>query len=137
MECTAYSIPAPDRVVWTFNGREVDIHDHEYSILEDPLPEGIKSTLIVRESQQRHFGVYNCSVSNAYGSDMVEISLVQQSEYHQLVVFGKPLFSFFRRKLPHDGDHRRCHRGVNPSHNRGDDSFSLPARGKQEEAAGE
>lgn len=82
VECTAYSIPAPDRVVWTFNGREVDIHDHEYSILEDPLPEGIKSTLIVRESQERHFGVYNCSVSNAYGSDMVEINLMQQSEYH-------------------------------------------------------
>lgn len=76
-------------MVWTYNGREVDIHDQEYSILEDPLPEGIKSTLIVRESQERHFGVYNCSVSNAYGSDMVEINLMQQSKYKQ--IYTEPL----------------------------------------------
>lgn len=81
VECTAFSIPAPERVVWTFNGREVDLHDQDYSILEDPLPEGIKSTLIIRESQQRHFGMYNCSVSNPYGSDVVEINLMPQSEF--------------------------------------------------------
>lgn len=80
VECTAFSIPAPERVVWTFNGREVDLHDQDYSILEDPLPEGIKSTLIIRESQERHFGMYNCSVSNPYGSDVVEINLMPQSE---------------------------------------------------------
>ncbi|XP_017777803.1 PREDICTED: irregular chiasm C-roughest protein-like isoform X2 [Nicrophorus vespilloides] len=77
VECTAFSIPAPERVIWTFNGREVD-HDQDYSILEDPQPEGIKSTLIIRESQEKHFGVYNCSVSNPYGVDVVEINLMQQ-----------------------------------------------------------
>lgn len=83
VECTAYSIPAPERVVWTFNGRGVDPHDQDfqdYSILEDPLPEGIKSTLIIRESQEKHFGMYNCSVSNPYGSDVVEINLMPQSK---------------------------------------------------------
>ncbi|XP_045462512.1 irregular chiasm C-roughest protein-like isoform X1 [Harmonia axyridis] len=79
VECTAFSIPAPERVIWTFNGNEVDLHDQDYSILEDPLPEGIKSTLIIRESQERHFGMYNCSVSNPYGSDMVEINLMPQN----------------------------------------------------------
>lgn len=81
VECTAYSIPAPERVVWTFNGREVDSNGQDYSILEDPLPEGIKSTLIIRESQERHFGMYNCSVTNPYGSDVVEINLMPQSKF--------------------------------------------------------
>lgn len=98
VECTAYSIPAPERVVWTFNGREVDSNGQDYSILEDPLPEGIKSTLIIRESQERHFGMYNCSVTNPYGSDVVEINLMPQSkflpekiplrEYHSSAIHG-------------------------------------------------
>ncbi|XP_060519888.1 irregular chiasm C-roughest protein [Cylas formicarius] len=86
VECTAFSIPAPERVVWTFNGREVDLHDQDYSILEDPLPEGIKSTLIIRESQEKHFGMYNCSVSNPYGSDVVEISLMPQKSFPMLII---------------------------------------------------
>lgn len=53
-------------------------------MIEDNLPHGIKSTLIVRESQSRHFGVYNCSVVNAYGMDWAEILLKAQSEFHDL-----------------------------------------------------
>nr|CAH7764370.1 unnamed protein product [Callosobruchus chinensis] len=86
VECTAFSIPAPERVVWTFNGKEVDLHDQDYSILEDPLPEGVKSTLIIRESQERHFGMYNCTVANAYGSDVVEISLMPQKSFPMLII---------------------------------------------------
>ncbi|KAG5897978.1 hypothetical protein JTB14_013552 [Gonioctena quinquepunctata] len=86
VECTAFSIPKPERVVWTFNGHEVDLRDQDYSILEDPLPEGIKSTLIIRESQERHFGMYNCSVSNPYGSDVVEISLMPQKSFPMLII---------------------------------------------------
>lgn len=82
VECTAFSIPAPQHVVWTFNGREVDLDDQDYSILEDFLPDGIKSTLIIRESQGKHFGMYNCSVSNPYGADVVEINLMPQSKFN-------------------------------------------------------
>lgn len=52
-------------------------------VLEDQLTEGIKSTLIIQESRQEHFGVYNCTVSNPYGSDVVEITLKAQSKYHK------------------------------------------------------
>ncbi|XP_050312144.1 irregular chiasm C-roughest protein-like [Anthonomus grandis grandis] len=86
VECIAFSIPAPERVIWTFNGKEVDLHDQDYSILEDPLPEGIKSTLIIRESEEKHFGMYNCSVSNPYGSDVVEINLMPQKSFPMLMV---------------------------------------------------
>lgn len=93
VECIAFSIPAPEKVVWTFNGREVDLQDQDYSVLEDPLPEGIKSTLIIRESEERHFGMYNCSVSNPYGSDVVEISLMPQSKYPIRSCLGSLLFT--------------------------------------------
>ncbi|XP_018325250.1 irregular chiasm C-roughest protein isoform X2 [Agrilus planipennis] len=86
VECTAYSVPAADHVIWTFNGKEVDVHDQDFSILEDPIPEGIKSTLIIRESQGRHFGNYNCTVSNAYGTDVVEINLIPQKNFPILIV---------------------------------------------------
>lgn len=88
VECTAFSIPAPERVIWTFNGREIDVHDQDYSILEDPLADGIKSTLVIRESQEKHFGSYNCSVTNPYGSDTVEISLMPQSEFDEYASCG-------------------------------------------------
>jgi hypothetical protein len=80
LECVAFSIPKPEHVMWTYRGNEVDADDKDYTILEDPLPEGIKSTLVIRESQQQHFGAYNCSVTNPYGSDVVEINLKPQSK---------------------------------------------------------
>jgi hypothetical protein len=82
LECVAFSIPKPEHVTWTYNGNEVDADDKDYTILEDPLPEGIKSTLVIRESRQQHFGPYNCSVTNPYGSDVVEINLRPQSKRH-------------------------------------------------------
>ena len=80
LECVAFSIPKPEHVTWTYKGNEVDADDKDYTILEDPLPEGIKSTLVIRESRQQHFGPYNCSVTNPYGNDVVEINLKPQSK---------------------------------------------------------
>ncbi|PSN47543.1 Irregular chiasm C-roughest protein [Blattella germanica] len=77
LECVAFSIPKPEHVMWTYKGNEVDADDKDYTILEDPLPEGIKSTLVIRESQEQHFGAYNCSVTNPYGSDLQPINLAQ------------------------------------------------------------
>lgn len=44
------------------------------------MPDGVRSTLVVRDAQDHDFGSYNCSVANAYGSDAVEIVLKKQSE---------------------------------------------------------
>ena len=82
IECIAFSVPKARLVSWTFNGREINTsNDQDYSILEDPLPEGIKSTLIIRESQTKHFGRYNCTVVNDYGNVVLEIDLVKQSKF--------------------------------------------------------
>lgn len=86
LECVAFSIPKPEHVTWTYNGNEVDADDKDYTILEDPLPEGIKSTLVIRESRQQHFGPYNCSVTNPYGSDVVEINLRPQKNFPLLMI---------------------------------------------------
>ena len=55
--------------------------DPRISILEDKLPDGIRSTLIIREAHDKNFGAYNCSVINAYGADAAEIVLRKQSSY--------------------------------------------------------
>lgn len=91
IECVAFSVPKARHVSWTFNGREINTNtDQDYSILEDPLPEGIKSTLIIRESQSKHFGRYNCTVVNDHGNFVLEIDLMAQS------MFDLEFFLLFR-----------------------------------------
>ncbi len=53
--------------------------DPRVSVLEDILPDGVRSTLIIREALDKYFGSYNCSVANAYGMDAAEIQLKKQS----------------------------------------------------------
>lgn len=85
IECIAFSIPKARHVSWTFNGREINTNnDQDYSILEDPMPDGIKSTLIIRESQSKHFGYYNCTVVNEHGNDILEIELLKRGKYKRI-----------------------------------------------------
>ncbi|XP_031627959.1 irregular chiasm C-roughest protein-like isoform X2 [Contarinia nasturtii] len=79
IECTAFSVPKARHVSWTFMGHEISTNNNpDYSIIEEPLPEGIKSILIIRESQSKHFGSYNCTVVNEHGNDILEIELLRQ-----------------------------------------------------------
>lgn len=55
--------------------------DPRVSVLEDLLPDGVRSTLVIREAQDKYFGSYNCSVANAYGMDAAEIQLKKQSNF--------------------------------------------------------
>ncbi|XP_072933890.1 irregular chiasm C-roughest protein-like [Epargyreus clarus] len=91
IECAAFSVPRIDSISWTFEGKEIDaIHDQDYAFLEDLQPGGVvNSTLIIRESQSRHFGVYKCNVSNDYGSDTLEIILRPNKTFPLLLIlFG-------------------------------------------------
>ncbi|XP_055841276.1 irregular chiasm C-roughest protein [Episyrphus balteatus] len=78
IECYATSVPRARHVSWTFNGHEISESGHDYSILVDAVPGGVKSTLIIRDSQSYHYGKYNCTVVNDYGNDVVEINLQAQ-----------------------------------------------------------
>ncbi|XP_024083061.1 irregular chiasm C-roughest protein-like isoform X2 [Cimex lectularius] len=87
VDCTAYSVPPQTKVLWSFKGEDITAdNSHEYSVLEDPLSEGVKSTLIIRESRQDHFGIYNCTVVNAYGHDTLEITLKPQKSFPLLLI---------------------------------------------------
>jgi len=82
IECFASSVPRARHVSWTFNGQEISSESgHDYSILVDAVPGGVKSTLIIRDSQAYHYGKYNCTVVNDYGNDVAEIQLQAKSEY--------------------------------------------------------
>lgn len=80
LECAAFSVPKARHISWSFNGIEINtMSDRDYSILEDPSsPRLIKSTLIIRDSQDWHFGKYNCTVVNDYGVDVLQIDLIYQ-----------------------------------------------------------
>ncbi|XP_060663370.1 LOW QUALITY PROTEIN: irregular chiasm C-roughest protein [Drosophila nasuta] len=76
IDCIASSVPRARHVSWTFNGQEISSESgHDYSILVDAVPGGVKSTLIIRDSQAYHYGKYNCTVVNDYGNDVAEIQL--------------------------------------------------------------
>lgn len=58
--------------------------DPRVSFQEEPMSDGVRSTLIIREAQDKYFGSYNCSVANGYGVDAAEIVLKKQSTLHFL-----------------------------------------------------
>ncbi|XP_063233739.1 irregular chiasm C-roughest protein isoform X2 [Bacillus rossius redtenbacheri] len=86
LECVAASVPRPDRVLWTHRGSEVGTDDKDYTVLEEPLPGGVRSTLVIRESREQHLGSYNCSVSNPYGSAVAEIHLEARKNFPLLMI---------------------------------------------------
>ncbi|XP_013145492.1 PREDICTED: irregular chiasm C-roughest protein-like isoform X2 [Papilio polytes] len=77
VECDAFSVPKPDDIRWYFEGREISvIQDPDYATLEETLPDGVvKSSLVIRASQSKHYGLYNCSVTNEYGNANAAIAL--------------------------------------------------------------
>ncbi|XP_059045843.1 irregular chiasm C-roughest protein-like isoform X2 [Achroia grisella] len=77
VECAALSVPKPDDIRWYIEGHEISvIQDPDYAIQEETLPDGIvKSTLRIRASQSKHYGVYNCSITNEYGNANAAIVL--------------------------------------------------------------
>ncbi|XP_063835310.1 irregular chiasm C-roughest protein-like isoform X1 [Ostrinia nubilalis] len=77
IECAALCVPKPDDVRWYFEGKEISIiQNPEYAPLEEILPDGVvKSSLVIKASQARHYGTYNCSVTNEYGNANAAIIL--------------------------------------------------------------
>ncbi|XP_045457290.1 irregular chiasm C-roughest protein-like [Melitaea cinxia] len=90
IECLSFSVPKPDLVIWNFAGNEIDsFNNHDYVFLEESLADGLtKSTLVIRKSEAKHFGPYNCTASNAYGSDSAEIILIPDKTVPFMVIVG-------------------------------------------------
>uniref|UniRef100_A0A182SHI5 Ig-like domain-containing protein n=1 Tax=Anopheles maculatus TaxID=74869 RepID=A0A182SHI5_9DIPT len=89
LECVALSIPKPRHVLWSFNGREINVSSEpsaaEYRALDSPTPNGVRSTLIIHHCQREHFGRYNCTVINDYGIDYLEIDFVSKDRIDDML----------------------------------------------------
>ncbi|KAL4154272.1 hypothetical protein QTP88_002096 [Uroleucon formosanum] len=83
LECIIMSVPVADRIIWTYHGVVIGTKNDKnyYSILEDPIGDGVKSTLIINKSVKEHFGTYNCTAYNEYGSDTIMIVLVPKKDF--------------------------------------------------------
>ncbi|KPJ04828.1 Irregular chiasm C-roughest protein [Papilio xuthus] len=65
-----------DESYWLRDQKGIDLNHKDYATLEETLSDGVvKSSLVIRASQSKHYGVYNCSVTNEYGNANAAIAL--------------------------------------------------------------
>ncbi|XP_022828784.1 irregular chiasm C-roughest protein-like [Spodoptera litura] len=98
IECVSFAVPKPDYIVWTFEGTEINSYQNQdYAFLEETLTDRMtKSTLIIRRSELKHFGPYNCTVVNIYGMDSIEINLVPAKTFPMIfIIAGGSAFIVF------------------------------------------
>lgn len=86
LECSAISIPRARHISWSFHGHAINgSNDQEFSILEETTDQGVKSTLIIRNTQAWHFDKYNCSVVNDCGTDVLQVELMHTQNIWRFV----------------------------------------------------
>ncbi|XP_065364987.1 irregular chiasm C-roughest protein [Calliphora vicina] len=81
IDCLAFSIPKAERILWSYEGKIINMSTADpdlYIFEEHHLPEGVRAALIIKESRSNHFGKYNCTVVNSYGSDSLLITLIPE-----------------------------------------------------------
>uniref|UniRef100_A0A1I8PJC8 Ig-like domain-containing protein n=1 Tax=Stomoxys calcitrans TaxID=35570 RepID=A0A1I8PJC8_STOCA len=81
IDCLAFSIPKADKILWSYEGKIINMSTADpdlYIFEEHHLPEGVRAALIIKESRSNHFGKYNCTVVNSYGSDSLLITLIPE-----------------------------------------------------------
>ena len=66
--CEAEAVPEADSVTWSYRGRELRAGSPLFSILETRLGSQVRSTLVIQQAEEKHFGEYTCSVTNTLGS---------------------------------------------------------------------
>lgn len=86
IDCLAFSIPKADRILWSYEGKIINMTSADpdlYIFEEHHLPEGVRAALVIKESHSNHFGKYNCTVINSYGSDSLLITLIPERKYFE------------------------------------------------------
>ncbi len=81
--CDAFAIPPPKTIVWSQHGFTFPtaVEGGHYAKEEESRPDGIKSTLVIRDAVEADFDVgYNCTVRNSHGEDSFVVTLEKESE---------------------------------------------------------
>ncbi|KAK7068924.1 hypothetical protein SK128_008575 [Halocaridina rubra] len=88
LECTTVSIPTPIRITWTYRGRQIDLNDPRYEVLEERQNDALKNLLVIHGADSQDFGPYNCSVVNEYGVARKLITLNREKTIPVFMVAG-------------------------------------------------
>ncbi|XP_076069314.1 irregular chiasm C-roughest protein-like isoform X2 [Oratosquilla oratoria] len=75
LECHTLSVPKPIKITWTYKGREIDLSDPRYEVVEDEQDQGLRNILVIHDADTEDFGAYNCSVVNEHGIARKQIRL--------------------------------------------------------------
>ena len=81
LTCEAFSIPPPNTLHWHLHGYPIDTKSSHYALMETGKKDGMKSTLVIRNSISTDFGDYNCTVKNQFGDDSFVITLQRKSKF--------------------------------------------------------
>ena len=77
VHCETRSAPDIAAFIWRFNGEELDKQSPALSIVESRTGNKVKSTLVIKNAQEEHFGEYYCAVENELGQAEAVIRLQQ------------------------------------------------------------
>ena len=80
LSCEAESVPQVERVSWSYQGVVLQPGSQLYSMVETRRGPRVRSTLVIKRSDQRHFGEYGCVVSNNMGETATVIQLRPRGE---------------------------------------------------------
>lgn len=90
IDCVAFSVPKAEQILWSFDDKLINMSTADpdiYIFEEQHLPEGVRAALIIKESRSSHFGRYNCTVKNSYGSDSLLINLKPERKLNLLYLY--------------------------------------------------
>ncbi|CAG2101695.1 unnamed protein product [Medioppia subpectinata] len=94
--CYVNSVPKPIQILWHHNRQMVAIDSTRgVNIIDERIPgeSTILSTLIIYNAKLSDFGVYNCSVTNRFGSDHKVIVLMEKIGFTTLIAIASMLLS--------------------------------------------
>ena len=86
IHCEARAVPSPSSFTWTFRGSELRGDSPVYSMIETQQGDSIRSTLIINNAGDEHFGEYECLASNEVGASRRVVRLRPEDGPPLLVV---------------------------------------------------
>lgn len=97
VQCIAISVPKADSVVWSYAGRDLNFSSNNTPFYrhEEYEPERVVSTVTLLDPVSAYFGDYNCTVTNAYGTDSAVIKLTTHGKFLRAPTFFILFYTYY------------------------------------------